>query len=216
MPPPAKLSHLAWLSLVLGLLLCIPGAPIVGLICGFVARSRIARSNGQLKGNGLALAGIIVSAVMLLLSPAMLLPAFARAKQKAQVVRSMNNLRAIAAAAHRYADNHGDQFPPAANWTEALRPYLGPKAAELLRRPGTGDTAPCGYGYNFRIAGSTGDDVGPQTVLFFELNTPRDNAVGGEELLRRNAGARGGVLVALGDGSVQQVSASRLAEQWKP
>jgi hypothetical protein len=46
----------------LGLLLEIAALPM-----GFVARSRIRSSNGMLTGEGLALAGIIVSAVALLL-----------------------------------------------------------------------------------------------------------------------------------------------------
>jgi hypothetical protein len=41
-----------------GFLLFIPG--ILGIIFGFIARGQIKRSNGQQKGDGMALAGIIV------------------------------------------------------------------------------------------------------------------------------------------------------------
>lgn len=41
--------------------------PIVGIVLGIVARGQIARSGGRLKGNGLALTGIIAGAVGLIL-----------------------------------------------------------------------------------------------------------------------------------------------------
>jgi uncharacterized membrane protein len=40
-------------------------ASIVGLVLGFVAKSRINRSNGQLGGKGMAIAGIVLGFVAL-------------------------------------------------------------------------------------------------------------------------------------------------------
>jgi hypothetical protein len=57
----AKTNGLAIASLICGcggFVLFIPG--ILGIIFGFIARGQIKRSNGQQKGEGMALAGIIV------------------------------------------------------------------------------------------------------------------------------------------------------------
>jgi hypothetical protein len=58
---PAKTNGLAIAALIcgcVGFLLFIPG--ILGIIFGFIARGQIKRSNGEQKGDGMALAGIIV------------------------------------------------------------------------------------------------------------------------------------------------------------
>jgi hypothetical protein len=64
---PAQTSGKAIASLVLGLsgLLC-GIAAIVGLIFGIVALNDIKKSGGRLEGRGLATAGIVVSAVLLI------------------------------------------------------------------------------------------------------------------------------------------------------
>ena len=69
-PPagPPKTSGMAVASLVLGILGFLCGLPAIpGLILGIVALSQISQSRGQLAGKGLAIAGICVSAAVLLL-----------------------------------------------------------------------------------------------------------------------------------------------------
>lgn len=65
----AKTSTLAITSLVTGILSLVacPLFGIVGLITGFMARTKIRESNGEETGEGLATAGIATSAVGLLL-----------------------------------------------------------------------------------------------------------------------------------------------------
>ncbi|MFH0983141.1 MAG: DUF4190 domain-containing protein [Planctomycetota bacterium] len=64
--PVQKTSVLAVLSLVLGLLFCIPfAAPTFGLVCGIIALVLISKSDGLVKGKGLAVAGVIISALVL-------------------------------------------------------------------------------------------------------------------------------------------------------
>ena len=46
--------------------------PIAGLICSIIARAQIRKSNGTQGGEGMALAGIIISSVYLLLILAIL------------------------------------------------------------------------------------------------------------------------------------------------
>jgi hypothetical protein len=60
-PVPQKTNGLAIAALICGIcgfLLFLPA--ILGIIFGFIARSQIRKSNGQQKGSGMALAGIIV------------------------------------------------------------------------------------------------------------------------------------------------------------
>ena len=89
LPTAGKTSALAVTSLVLAIL-ALPtcgATALFGLICGIIAMVKVSNSRGALRGQGLALAGTIVSGVFLILLPvlaAMLLPALAAAKQKAQ------------------------------------------------------------------------------------------------------------------------------------
>ena len=67
-PLQQKTNGLAIAALICGIcgfLLFIPG--LLGIIFGFIARSQIRKSNGQQKGSGMALAGIIVGFVWLAL-----------------------------------------------------------------------------------------------------------------------------------------------------
>lgn len=65
-PQPRRLSALAVLSLVLGLLFCIPlVAPALGLLFGIIALAMIGKSKRQLRGQGLAIAGIVISVLVL-------------------------------------------------------------------------------------------------------------------------------------------------------
>ena len=82
-PPPPKTSGLAITSLVLGCLglLTCGITSLVGLILGIVALVRINKSKGQLGGQGLALAGTIVSAAFLLFAAHLRRHAPARAGQ---------------------------------------------------------------------------------------------------------------------------------------
>lgn len=72
-PRPPRLDGMAIAAILCGAggLLC-GLSPVLGLVFGFVARSRIRSSNGELTGGGLALAGIIVSALMLVVVVAVL------------------------------------------------------------------------------------------------------------------------------------------------
>jgi hypothetical protein len=55
-----SIHPLAIVSLVGGILFCMPGAGLAAIICGFIGRSTIAKSGGRYTGAGMALAGIIL------------------------------------------------------------------------------------------------------------------------------------------------------------
>ncbi|MCF3650889.1 DUF4190 domain-containing protein [Synoicihabitans lomoniglobus] len=109
---PAQTSGLAITSLVLGLtsvLLFLPAVPAV--ICGHVARSKIKRSAGRQKGEGLALGGLIIGYVMIFffsigLMAAMAIPAFQNVRRVSQEKAIINNLRQLDAAAAQYMLEH--------------------------------------------------------------------------------------------------------------
>ena len=106
---------MAILSLVLGILglFTCGGTALFGLILGIIAMVKVSNSRGALRGKGLALAGVFVSAVFLLIVPifaAMLLPALAAAKNNAREINCMNNERQLALAAKLYAGNNNNHF----------------------------------------------------------------------------------------------------------
>jgi hypothetical protein len=64
-PRPPHVDGMAIAALLCGAggLMCLL-APILGIVFGFIARSRICKANGELTGAGLAVAGIVVSSLM--------------------------------------------------------------------------------------------------------------------------------------------------------
>ena len=104
-------------SLVMGVLSFCFG-PLLGIpaiICGHVARSKIERSNGQLTGGGVALAGLILgymSFVLIVpLLAAIAIPSFVNARTKAQQNACINNLRLLSGARDQYALDHDGRAP---------------------------------------------------------------------------------------------------------
>ncbi|MBU0677787.1 MAG: DUF4190 domain-containing protein [Verrucomicrobia bacterium] len=104
-PPQQDTPGIAIASLILGILgfVCLgPLAAIPAIVCGHMAKSRIKKSSGALKGDGMALAGLILGYVqiglMVILIPlwaAVTIPAFVHAHDKVQAVQCENNLKQI-------------------------------------------------------------------------------------------------------------------------
>ncbi len=220
--PLPKTSALAISSLLLGLLGLLILPAIGGMVCGLIAQSRISRSNGQLKGKGLALAGIIVSGVMLLLIPVVailagiLLPALSGAKVKAQTIMGMSNVKQICLGLSLHALDHDDKFPTATNWCDAVSPSVG-GLSTVFRRPNNPSVTRSDYGYNARLAGLKSSEVPTDTVLVFELQTGGWNISGGPELLRHPSNRRELVVVGFADGHAEAMTSDRLGQlRWNP
>jgi len=171
-PAPPRLSGLAVASLVLGLLGIVTAglAAIPGLILGIIALIKINKSKGRLEGTGVAIAGTAVSGTFLLLIPimaAMLLPALAKAKAKAQSIHCMSNVKQLNLAIIMYADDHQGQFPSADKWCDLVKPYLG--GSDAAFRCGSAPNDRCSYAFNAALAGLKLPDVlsPAQTILVF-------------------------------------------------
>ena len=218
-PGPAKTSGLAIASLVLGILglFTCGAAALIGLILGIIAMSKIRKSQGALGGSGIALAGVIVSAVFLLLLPifaAMLLPALATAKQQAQSINCMSNVKQLSLAVRMYTADNKDQYPPATNWCDALRSYAG--TTNIFHCPADLSGGRCSYAFNAQLAGAEDGKVNPNTVMIFEA-AGGWNASGGRELLLTKPRHRRSVVVGFADGHVEQLPESQLSQlRWDP
>lgn len=216
-----KTSGMAITSLVMGILgACTLGiTSIVGVILGVISLNKISKSNGQLGGKGLAIAGICVSVavipiIAIPILAGLLLPALARAKSKAQTINCVNNLKQIGLSARIYANDHNDALPLAANWCDTLQPVLG--SAKVLHCNADSSGQRSTYGYNIRLSGKKDDEVNPRTVMFFEIDGGW-NVSGGPELLQQQPRHRQTVNIAFADGSVQQVRVADLTQlRWNP
>ncbi len=222
--PDAKTSALAVASLVLGILgFCtlFITAPLA-IILGIVSLFKIEKSHGQLKGKGLAIAGIALPAIglMLMIPLAILMPALGRARSMAQRAVCMSNLKQLGAASMMYADNNKGQYPTADKWCDLLGPYYG-NNSKVLICPAT-QKSKCGYA---KMCGYTTDPnakhqcsyaINPNakrdcrfpatTILFFESNQGWNQSGGAELLTTQNHGDKG-CNVLFCDGHVEFVRA---------
>src|SRR3954463_9869978 len=107
-------SGLAITSLIMGILGFCGITALLGIIFGIISLRQIRKSNGRLKGEGLAIAGLVVSAFMLFIpfTAALLLPALAKAKGKAQEIQCMNNMKQVGLGLMMWSRDNGDKFPP--------------------------------------------------------------------------------------------------------
>lgn len=214
-----KTSGLAIASLVLGVLgvLSCGITALFGLVVGIIALVRINKSGSEQKGQGLAIAGVVVSAVFLLALPvALLLPPLAKAKSKAQSITCMNNLKQLALGALMYANDNKDRLPPADRWADALQKYTGSEAPFRCVNGAPGHRSH--YGYNARLAGAELATIKnpAQAVLFFEAEGGWNVSGGPETMLSkpRHINAFG---VAFLDGHCEIVTGSRIRQlQWEP
>jgi type II secretory pathway pseudopilin PulG len=218
----APTSGMAVTSLVLGIcgFLCTLTA-IPGLILGFIAMNRIKSSQGRVGGHGLALAGTIVSGVALVMSvavialySALLLPALAKAKSRAQTIQCANNLKQLGLAVRLYSGDNNDTLPAATNWCDAIMPEAG--TPQIFKCPGDPAQSRCGYAFNAALSGMSEADIPPDTVLIFECDSGW-NANGGKELMVTSPRHNAVYVVAFADGSVQQLSSAGVAQlRWNP
>lgn len=216
---PPKTSGMAVTSLVLGILgfFTCGLTALFGLIFGIISLIKIKDNKDTLKGGGLALAGIIVSAVFLLMIPifaAMLLPALSAAKERAQTINCVSNEKQLALAVRIYEGDHTNQLPPSATWCDAIKTDVG--SERPFKCPAADPASQCDYAFNAALGGMDESKVDPSTVMIFESNGGW-NANGGPELMVFRHERDRKSVVAFADGSVQEIRQSQLSTlRWNP
>jgi hypothetical protein len=224
-PPPLppgekrKTSALAVTSLVLGILgfFSCGVLALFGLIFGIVALVKIKNNQEKLGGFGLALAGTIISGCFLLLLPllaAMMLPALAAAKNKAQAITCVNNEKQLALAVKMYSASHTNQFPAAATWCDAISAAVG--SERVFKCHAADGNSRCDYAFNAKLDGLDAGQAAPNTVMIFEADGGWDAHGGSELMINRPRHARVFVVTFV-DGSVRQMRENQLGTlRWEP
>jgi hypothetical protein len=133
-PQPAT-SGMAIASVVLGVLSLCVGSFLTGVpavILGILGQRTIGRSEGRLKGKGMAKTGLVLGLFGSLV-PILLLLAVQSVRETANRLWSANNLKQSSLAMHSYADANGTWTPaaicdaqgkPLLSWRVAILPYI--------------------------------------------------------------------------------------------
>ena len=221
-PTAPKTSGMALGSLVLGCLGLVSCGitSLVGLVLGIIALVRINKSKGELKGQALALAGIVVSLIILLIMPiitALTLPALAKAKSKAAALHCMSNVKQLNLALIMYANDNNEQLPAGSKWCDALGKYLGNSTNAVICPRGMADRR-CHYALNASVAGRSMKEISSpaRTVLVFECDGGW-NLSGGRELFPATPRHTSAFVVSFADGHVEMLRPDRLSQlRWEP
>jgi len=120
-PPPgqpvqSQTSGKAIASLALGFFFIVFPASVLAVVLGHLSRSEIRRSAGRLKGNGIALAGLIlgyfgVAIIPLLIIAAIAIPNLLRSRMASGQASAAGALRTINTAAITYASTYDTGYP---------------------------------------------------------------------------------------------------------
>ncbi|MHC4288227.1 MAG: DUF4190 domain-containing protein, partial [Planctomycetota bacterium] len=121
-----KTCGLAIAAFVMGILsmFCSIFMAIPAILCGIIALVKIGKSDGRLKGNGFAVAGITVPAIVIfLITPillAILIPAISAPKHISQRVVCGINLKGLSTAMMVYMNDYDDKCPSPEKWCDLL------------------------------------------------------------------------------------------------
>lgn len=157
--PTTATSGKAITSLVLGLVSvvcgCFTGLP--ALLFGILAINQIGKSGGTLGGKGIAIAGMVLGAVMMIFGTAVLaglaVPAFNGVQEKARQLQASNNARSIIITMKAYAGDHDGKYPDA----DASNPRTANEAFRALVKAGLLDDE--------RVFGAPNSSVNPDNNI---------------------------------------------------
>jgi len=128
---PPETSGKAVGSLICGILFVFFPAAITAVVLGHISRAEIRRSAGRLKGDGMALAGLIlgyvgISVLPILIIAAIAIPNLLRSRMAANEASAVGSLRTLNVAAVTYSSQCGG-FPVGNMLT-----FLGPPAKSCV------------------------------------------------------------------------------------
>lgn len=218
---PPKTCGLAVAAFVMGLLsmTCVlwPLLALPALICGIVALVKISKSNGQLKGTGMAVTGLVIPAVLTFILPlffAIMMPALSKAKQTAITVVCSTNMRGLSTAIMVYMNDYDDEFPTPEQWCDLLieKADMSPKSFQCPEDP----EGSFSYAVNSNIYEAEPGVDDAQMVVLFEADLGK-NAVGGinDVVFRHQQGVQRACNIAFADGHVEFVTEDRIPDlQW--
>lgn len=212
----ARTSGLAVAALILGIMALFTCGitALPAIVCGIIALVKISGSRGLLKGTGMAVAGIVLSAMLAMVVPpvlAILMPALSKVKHVAQRVVCGANLQGLSTAMIVYSDSYDGKLPTANQWCDLLMQQAD-VSEQSFQCPGAPQGA-CTYAININLM-RLEDTTNPQMVAIFE-SRPGWNQVGGRELLTTEYHRGEGCNVAFADGSVMFIRAEDLDTlQW--
>jgi len=218
---PAKTSSAAIASLVMGLLglIVCPLAPILfipSLICGIVGLVKISNSNGKLKGNGLAIAGLILSGFMLFALPillAILMPALNKVKHISQRVVCGTNIKGLGTAIMVYSNDYDDMPPTSEKWCDLLIAECDVSLKSFVCPDSDAVEGESCYAMNIHAAGKNLGELPADMVLLFEADTSQLslgqkpwNLAGGKNMLTTQNHNGEGCNVGFVDGHTEFVT----------
>lgn len=215
---PPKTSSLAIASFIMALLClftCVlwPILFLPAIICGIIALVKISGSNGALKGQWMAVTGIVIPALMIVIVPmlmAILMPALGKTKMIAQRVVCGTNLKGLGSALYVYALDYDDKLPTADVWCDVLMSEADVSPKSFICPSSDAVEGQSSYAINRSAAGKRLRDLPADMVLLFEVSPgPRRwNPSGGPESI--NTEHHDGCNILFADRSVQFVPADQL------
>ena len=170
-----KTCGLAIAALVMGILslFCSLFMAIPAIICGIIALVKIGKSNGQLKGNGFAIAGIVVPTVLTLvvvpLLLAILMPALNQTQRIAERVVCGTNLKGLSVAMMVYSNDYDGKLPTE-NWCDLFIEEVDVSPKSFVCPDSDAIEGESCYAMNINIAGKNLDKLPASVVLFFETD----------------------------------------------
>lgn len=214
----AQTSGMAIAALVFGLCSFCAGilTALPGIIFGIISLVKIKNSNGQLKGKGLAIGGIVTASVALVLQIIMLIaimmPSLARVRSMSQRLVCGTNLSGLGKAMALYANDFDEKYPTPEKWCDLLAQYADVDEKQFICQGVQGSNHKGHYAINPKATPASP----PDTVLLFEISGGW-NQFGGPELLNAENHCGEGCNILFNDLHVEFVKKQEFENlRWDP
>ena len=219
MPAQPKTCGIAIAAFVMGLLSFCGLWPILflpAIICGIIALVKISKSNGQLKGTGFAVTGLVIPVVLGPMMLGVLLPALSKARDVAKQVICQSNLQGLSTSMLFYTEDYNGMLP-AGNWCDLLIEEADASPRSFICQDTDAVEGQSCYAMNKYLVGKELGVLPPETVLLFETETGLFNQLGGPEdvALRHGRTGQQGCNILFADGHTEFVTEEGIADlQW--